>query len=86
MGPINVLFTRVPRMKYPKMLTGPSQPVLEGREREGRGCHIFPQASDRLLAHFQVALIQFQPAVLWDLYSCVGASDTQSRLSEYQDP
>lgn len=44
MGPIKVLFTMVPRMKYPKMLTGPSQPVLkgrgEGRVREDVGCRI----------------------------------------------
>ena len=45
MGPINTLFTTVPRMKYPKMLTGPSQPVLKCGAREGVERDICPQAS-----------------------------------------
>lgn len=39
MGPINTLFTTVPRMKYPKMLTGPSQPVLKCGGRVWRGTY-----------------------------------------------
>lgn len=45
MGPINTLFTTVPRMKYPKMLTGPSQPVLKCGGREGVERDICLQAS-----------------------------------------
>lgn len=35
-GLINTLLTIVPMTKYPKMLTGPSQPVLQRRRKKGR--------------------------------------------------
>lgn len=34
-GLINTLLTIVPMTKYPKMLTGPSQPVLQRRRKRG---------------------------------------------------
>lgn len=75
MGPITTLFTTVPRMKYPKMLTGPSQLVLKGGREGGCGEGHMPAGlgpdscprSGQPLSHLRA---------LWGLCSYVGAPST----------
>lgn len=74
MGLINTLFTTVPRMKYPKMLTGPSQLVLKGGEREGVERDIYPQ--DLALTPAPVLGSPSHLRAPWGLCSYVGAPYT----------